>query len=309
MTKLVATSVVRGSQQGESHGGVFLIDLVDQEVRQVIDWNTMDIDWRGRGADRGLRGIAFYKDIVFIAASDELFAYNPDFTLQGSWKNPYLKHCHEISVHQGQVFLSSTGFDSILAFDIEKQKFHWALYVEQQEFRFLGRVFDPVSEGGPLMLNKMHINSVVANPNGMYISGLRTGGMLHFNGKAVNMSATLPNGTHNAQPYQEGVLFNDTVANVVRYASPELSLDQELAFKVPEFPADRMKGMGHDTSSVARPSFGRGLCVVKEGLIAAGSSPSTIALHDLDSGQTALTVTISTDVRNTIHGLEVWPFD
>jgi hypothetical protein len=306
MTKLVATSVVRGSQQGESHGGVFLVDLKDQEVSQAIDWNTMDIDWRGRGADRGLRGIAFHKETVFIAASDELFAYNPDFSLKGSWKSPYLKHCHEISVYQGQVFLTSTGFDSILAFDIEKQKFHWALYVEPEEYRFLGRSFDPMGEDGPLMLNRMHINSVVANRDGMYMAGLKTGGMLHFNGKAVNMSSTLPKGTHNAQPYRNGVLFNDTEANVVRFASPDP--DQERVFRVPVLPPEQLTGVGQDTSNIARPSFGRGLCVVKDGLIAAGSSPSTIALHDMNSSATALSVTISTDVRNAIHGLEVWPY-
>lgn len=306
MAKLVATSVVRGSQQGESHGGVYLIDLADQQVRQVVDWNTMEIDWRGRGADRGLRGIAFHDETVFIAASDELFAYNPDFALKGSWKNPYLKHCHEISVYQGQVFLTSTGFDSILAFDIEKRNFHWALYLEPREFRFHGRAFDPLSEDGPLMLNKMHINNVVANTDGMYIAGLRTGGMLHFNGKQVNMSATLPGGTHNAQPYREGVLFNDTEKNVVRFASPDA--EQERVFRVPVFPEEQLSGMDQDTSKIARPSFGRGLCVVKDGLIAAGSSPSTIALHDMASGETALTATLSTDVRNAIHGLEVWPF-
>jgi hypothetical protein len=306
MARLLATSVVRGSQQGESHGGVYLIDLVGQEVRQVVDWNAMDIDWRGRGADRGLRGIAFHKETVFIAASDELFAYNPDFSLQGSWKNRYLKHCHEISVYQDQVFLTSTGFDSILAFDIGKQKFHWALYVEPREFRFLGRAFDPLSEDGPLMLNKMHVNSVVCSENGMYIAGLRTGGMLHFNGKQVSMSAVLPTGSHNAQPYRGGVLFNDTEANAVRFASPEPGQDR--AFRVPVFPAEKLTGTGRDTSDIARPSFGRGLCVVKDGLIAAGSSPSTVALHDLASGETALSVTLSTDVRNAIHGLEVWPY-
>jgi len=307
MTKLVATSVVRGSQQGESHGGVFLIDLVNQEVSQAIDWNTMDIDWRGRGADRGLRGIAFHNETVFIAASDELFAFNPDFSLQGSWKNPYLKHCHEICVYQDQVFLTSTGFDSILAFDIEKRRFHWALYVEPQEFRFRGRAFDPRAEDGPFMLNKMHINSVVCNSDGMYIAGLRTGGMLHFNGRQVSMSASLPGGTHNAQPYRDGVLFNDTEANAVRFAAPQP--DQERAFKVPVLPAEKLTGAGRDADGVARPSFGRGLCVVRDGLVAAGSSPSTIALHDLASGETAMSVTLSTDVRNAIHGLEVWPFD
>jgi hypothetical protein len=75
--KLVTTSVVRGSHQGESHGGVYLIDLEQRDVRQVVDWNTTAIDWQGRGWDRGLRGIAFDGEVVYIAASDELFAYTP----------------------------------------------------------------------------------------------------------------------------------------------------------------------------------------------------------------------------------------
>lgn len=307
MTTLIATSVVRGSQQGDSHGGVYLIDLEAQSVQQTLDWNTINIDWEGRSADRGLRGIAFYKEIIFIAASDELFAFNRDFSLRGSWRNTYLKHCHEISIHDGKVFLSSTGYDSILAFDIEQEQFHWALHVEIDGFRFKASRFDPNGEEGPLMLNKMHINSVVANADGLYLSGLKSGGMLHFNGKRVNMSATLPTGTHNAQPYQDGVLFNDTQANAVRYASREPESD--CAFKVPVVPKEKLTGTQLDNSQVARASFGRGLCVVKEGLIAAGSSPSTVALHDLTSGETALSVTISTDIRNAIHGLEVWPFD
>ena len=36
--KLIATSVVRGSQQGESHGGVYLIDFENQFVEQHVDW-------------------------------------------------------------------------------------------------------------------------------------------------------------------------------------------------------------------------------------------------------------------------------
>jgi hypothetical protein len=43
--------------------------------------------------------------------------------------------------------------------------------------------------------------------------------------------------------------------------------------------------------------------------IAAGSSPSTIAIHDFDRRKTVQTVTLTYDIRNAIHGLEVWPFD
>jgi hypothetical protein len=53
VTTLIASSVVRGSQQGESHGGIYLVDFQRQAVRQVIDWNSADIDWQGRGWDRG----------------------------------------------------------------------------------------------------------------------------------------------------------------------------------------------------------------------------------------------------------------
>jgi len=119
MMKLLTTSVVRGSNQGDSHGGIYLIDFEQQTVDQKVDWNTTDIDWRGRGADRGLRGIAFDGETVYIAASDELFAYTPDFERIGSWRNPYLKHCHEIFIWERTLFLTSTGYDSILRFDLD----------------------------------------------------------------------------------------------------------------------------------------------------------------------------------------------
>ena len=77
LTILVATSVVRGSRQGESHGGVYVVDFDNQRAAQLLDWNTMGIDWQGRGWDRGLRGIAFDGEVVYIAASDELFAFTP----------------------------------------------------------------------------------------------------------------------------------------------------------------------------------------------------------------------------------------
>ena len=55
-----------------------------------------DIDFTGRGWDRGLRGIEFTDEAVWIAASDELFCYSPTFELIAAYRNPYLRHCHEI---------------------------------------------------------------------------------------------------------------------------------------------------------------------------------------------------------------------
>jgi hypothetical protein len=43
-------------------------------------------------------------------------------------------------------------------------------------------------------------------------------------------------------------------------------------------------------------------------LIAAGSSPSTISIYDVEGRQVVGSVNLSMDIRNAIHGLEIWPF-
>jgi hypothetical protein len=306
--KLVTTSVVRGSQQGQSHGGVYLIDLERRSVRQAVDWNKGDIDWRGRGWDRGLRGIAFDGGLVYIAASDELFAFTPDFRPAGSWRNAYLKHCHEIAVYQRTLYLTSTGCDSILGFDLDAQEFRWAMHVATDQFRFKGTVYDPRKQDGPLMLNKLHINSIHCTQSGMYFTGMRTGGMLLFNGKHVQMAAELPAGSHNARPFRDGVLFNDTEADALRYAGRGEGLEDR-AMPVPRYPDEELLNRDLDASGVARPGFARGLCVLSDSVVAGGSSPSTVSVYDLAGNERLLSVNITMDVRNAIHGLEIWPYD
>jgi hypothetical protein len=266
----------------------------------------MDIDWQGRGWDRGLRGIAFHKDRVFVVASDELFEYNPNFELIASYRNPYLKHCHEICVHEHHLFITSTAFDTILAFNLRNNAFDKAFMVRTDGQSLSMAPYDPNSDGGPLAMNKLHINNIYCEKGGMYISGLKTEGLLLYNGKRIGISATLPSGTHNARPFREGILFNDTQSNKLRYATR--TGEDDCAFNVPLYAkADLLKTEMSD-SRLARQGFGRGLCAISDTLIAAGSSPSTIALYDLEQKKIVKTVNISMDIRNAIHGLEVWPY-
>jgi hypothetical protein len=305
--KLVTTSVVRGSHQGESHGGLYLLDLETQEITQALDWDHVGIDWQGRGWDRGLRGIAFDGGTIYVAASDELFAFAHDFTPVGSWRNPYLKHCHEIAAWERTLFLASTGFDAVLSFDLDRREFTWAMHVITQQFRFLGRAFDPRKDDGPLMLNKLHLNNLHCTKGGMYLSGLRTGGMLLFNGREIQMAVELPPGTHNARPFRDGVLFNDTEANVLRYAGRGEGREDR-AMRVPAYPPEALLHGGMDRSGLARQGFARGLAVLSDSLVAGGSSPSTVSVYDLPGNKRVLSVNLTMDVRNAIHGLEVWPY-
>jgi hypothetical protein len=303
---LIATSVVRGSQQGESHGGVYTIDFDRGEVRQRVDWNTSAIDFTGRGWDRGLRGIELLGERIYIAASDELFLYDRDFEIQDSYRNPYLKHCHEIFRREHLLFLTSTGFDSVLAFDLRRGHFAWGLHVAREAGGWRGRPFDPGSADGPPFENRLHLNSVFADASGLYVAGLRTEALLHVDGRLrLSEACTLPEGAHNARPFRDGVLFNDTGADCVRYAGRN---GGDRAFRIRTYDPAALIGCGLDDSRVARQGFGRGLCAIDERLIAGGSSPSTISLYDLDAGRCLASINLSMDIRNAIHGLEPWPF-
>ena len=82
-----------------------------------------------------------------------------------------------------------------------------------------------------------------------------------------------------------------------QYAATFLSYDEQ-----------ELEHMDADESGVARASFARGLCVLTDSVVAGGSSPSTITLYDLAANEQILSVNLTKDVRNAIHGLEVWPY-
>ena len=169
-----------------------------------------------------------------------------------------------------------------------------------------GAPFDPLGDEGPVASNALHLNNVYCDAAGMYLSGLKTGALVRFDGRTLKRVATLPRGVHNARPWKEGVLFNDTGSDAVRY----VGLDgTEQAFAIHTYDESMINHAGVDDSKIARQGFGRGLCPIDERFIAAGSSPSTITLYDTVLGEKVGFVNLSLDIRNAIHGLEVWPWD
>ena len=306
LPKLILTSVVRGSQQGESHGGIYTVDFEHQQGQQHVDWNTSDIDFEGRGADRGLRGIAFDGDEIYIAASDELFCYDQAFTIQNSYKNPYLKHAHEICRMERRLILTSTGFDSLLAFNLDTKEFDWGFQLRQEYGEWTGHTFDPQTNHGPRLVNDFHVNMVHVDDRGIFLSGLHTNGLLFLtSSNAIKTVCDLPAYTHNPQLWKDGVLFNDTASDCVRYVPHQ---GQEQAYKIITYEEKDIQFSGIDDSNIARQGFGRGLCTIGNRFVAGGSSPSTVTLYDFEAAMVVGSVNLTMDIRNAIHGLEIWPF-
>ena len=201
--------------------------------------------------------------------------------------------------------MTSTGFDSILAFDLTQRLFVWGLYLSKNGQQWVGQAFDPRARGGPAFVNSYHLNMVRVDQDGVSFSGLNTQALLALSSDlTVSEICSLPKGCHNAMSFHDGIIFNDTADDVVRYV-PRSS--RGVAVPVPIFPVEELEYRGVDDSRIARQGFGRGLCVINDRLIAAGSSPSTISIIDLQEGKRLTAVNLTMDIRNAIHGLECWP--
>jgi hypothetical protein len=301
---VLASSVVRGAHLGESHGGLYLVDLQTGSAEPKLDWSRTDIDFEGRGGDRGLRGIAFHGERILVAANAELLVLDRSFRLLESYRHRYLAHCHEISVSGGRVVLASTGFDALLVFDIDARRFVEGWHLAPAGRELLLRRFDPDGPG-PQRSNLFHLNSVTARATEVYFSGLYTPGLLKSDGHGLSLCARLPEGTHNAQLLDGGVVYNDTASDRLCYETP----GARTVIPVPVYARNDILNIERYASAVARPGFARGLCALAPGLIAAGSSPSTVSVYDLRSGRRLDQLNLSMDVRNAIHGLALWPFD
>lgn len=302
--RLLASSVVRGSQLGQSHGGLFLVDLLQGTVEQKLDWNRTEIDISGRGGDRGLRGIAFYQDHIIVAANAEILFLDRQFRWTHTYTCRFLRHCHEIAVHGDLLFVTSTGFDSILSFDLRTRTFVRGLQLRYDQGIASAVGYDPNAAHGPSLSQALHINSVTATATAIYVSGLRMQQLLRINGHEIVAVANLPIGTHNAQPFAGGIIYNDTAADRVCFRSG----DRVLTMSVPSYEPDHIINSERVDPTIARAGFARGLCQVAPGVVAAGSSPSTLSIYDLANGKRIQSRNLSMDVRNAIHGLAVWPY-
>jgi hypothetical protein len=320
LPRVLCSSVIRSVHQGESHGGVYLVDLQTGSAEQVIDWSDATIDWEGRGGDRGLRGIAFHDGLVYLAASDEVFVYDRQFRRQGSFRNRYLKHCHEISVASDRLYLASTGYDSVLEYDMHAQAFTRAWMVRHglsaKVVKRLGRrprprfrPYDPNGDDGPAPADTTHVNNVWPQDGALFVCGTRLGTMWEIrpDDRQDRMSAfaTVPRGTHNARPFRDGVLFNHTASDRIVYADRRGV--PRATFALPTYPSEALEHADLP-GDLARPTFGRGLAVFDDSIVIGGSSPATITAYEIDGGRRVASVNITMDVRNAVHGLEVWPF-
>ncbi len=303
MTILIATTLTRGGAQNDGSDAIFLIDLANQRAQQILRWNSLK-SANEKFSKTAPRAIAFDGDRVFVAGDGILFEFDPQLQLVATYECPYLGQCLDISRYRRRLYLVSSDYDSILGFDLDSNAFRWGLHVTRDRRGLRAQPFKPGAKNGPRPTSHLGLNSLHCVREGMFLSGQNTRGLHVYTGQYIRKAATLPDNIENALPYRDGVLFNDTGKRLVRFV-PESG--PQKVFNVPVYNPELLTHVGDEDTAIQQ-SYGRGLCVIDDRLIAAGSSPSTVTVYDLDAMKTVQSINLSMDIRTSIYGLDVWPY-
>jgi len=308
--KVIASSVIRATYRGESHGGLYVVDLETGKFECVLDWDYPKIRWEGKGGDRGLRGLIFHGDKLFTSGARELFMLNQNFELVEEYTNQYLDGTHELAMQGGQIYNIANVNDSILVFDLHTKR--WT-----KGYQLLkGETFDPEDStydiGGR---EQIHINSITIQDRWMCISGSKTN-FLHMINldtlemKNIPLTGLYPipgNGPeghgHNAQFWRDGVVYSSTCGGFTVYQDYEGNILKK--WWTPDFDKPIIRHNLLDRHDHARAKFTRGMALTKDYVIV-GTSPATVHAFSLDSDKPVASVNLTMDIRNSICGMALY---
>ncbi len=301
MTKVICSSVIRASQRGDSHGGIFVVDIDTGDYEQILDWNRPDINWDGRGGDRGIRSMRFYNNELYAIAGNAVLVFNREMKLQREFKLDCLINTHECSLQGDFLYVIANLFDSILVLDLKKQM--WVNSWHFQGGMDATCLFDPFIKNDlyPSPKDILHLDSVTVYKNMMFYSGdkmttvkalnLRNGQQFSY-AKGVDKS-------HNAQPYKGGVIYNIARNSKTIFMNTYGDIDWE--GDTPLYSKDDMIDKA-ESEKIAKQGYTRGMCLIDDKIIV-GSSPATINVFTLEDSKPIQSIRISKDIRNSICGI------
>lgn len=122
MTHLLATTIVRGSAAHETSGYLYVVDLEERAVAArspIMEAPLRDGDPNPRGGMRGGRGLAVNGDEIFVANFSAVYRFDADWRLLNVISHPACADIHDITFHDGSLWVTSTRNDLILQFSPE----------------------------------------------------------------------------------------------------------------------------------------------------------------------------------------------
>jgi hypothetical protein len=297
---VIASSVIRSTRRGESHGGLYVVDFNDDTVEQKLDWNYPHIRWDSGGGDRGLRGMIFHNDLLYTAGATALFVFNKNFELVEQYTCPTFDGSHELFLYNNKIYSISNQYDAILVFDLTKND--WVLGY-QHILNQPPRIFDPYCTNLQRS-DSLHLDSISVYNDIMFYAGSTTKYIYGLHIYTLQQRAYLlakPN-THNAQFWKDGIVFNRALESDTIYQVGENIIHR---WATPIMKKETVTHM--DYSDYARTEYTRGMVVYKD-FVCIGTSPASVHMLNLDSIDPVKSSIISHDIRNSVCGMSHYPW-
>jgi hypothetical protein len=152
---------------------------------------------------------------------------------------------------------------------------------------------------GPILNDTIHLNNVYVDENNVYISCAKFPFMFCIADDEINYYTKLPVWCHNARPFNNGVIMNDTYHNKIMFKS---YAGHKTFCDIVIYPEEEL--LHNSNKKIARQGYARGL-VVEGDLVAGGSAPATVTIYEKMQRKRVITMTM--DVRDSVHGLSAVP--
>ena len=309
--KILASSVIRSTHRGESHGGIFLINTETKEKELVVDWDDPTIDFSSGGGDRGIRGMSFYGDYLYAAGANSILVFDRNFKLTEKYNHYLMDGTHEIFIQDNLIYNISNCFDAILIFDLEKKEWTEGFqHIKGRRPEFFNPQCDIISRADTL-----HLDSVSVKDDWIWYAGSTTEflyGINRITREFVEIPLCYKN-THNAQFWKDGIVFNRSLESDTVYQIPanngkiyEVDWKIEQRWRTPIFPKDQLKN-AHLPADHARSEYTRGMVLGKtssgEDSVIIGTSPATVHEFVLGEDEPINTINLTNDLRNSMCGI------
>lgn len=304
---ILASSVIRSTHRGDSHGGIYSVNLETDEVKQLLDWNNPNINWEGRGGDRGIRGLAFWGDLLYAVAGNELFSFKfvgGKLIMEDCYDSPYLTLTHEAWRHGTKLYICAGGTDSILVFDLVAKEWEGSWYHDKDSHPD-AYSFDPLNNEDShktFIGGFMHLDSVYANDDYMWYSGAYTDGLWRKdlrNGRTKKFKLVYAD-THNARPYKGGFVYNLSRLSKTIWEQDGIVVSE---WDTPKRPLSELTNTGLPQDCAVQ-GYTRGMVTYNEYVIT-GTSPAAINVFSIGQKDPVKTVNLTNDIRNSICGMVI----
>jgi len=321
--KIICSTVVRAAKQGDTHGGLYVIDVDTEEILHHQPYTDDFVNDNERGGERGLRGIVVLDDRIVVADSGGLIELDKEtYKITKRLRDDQIfKSIHEICYFDDNIWVTSTAYDAIAKIDLDfRLSGFWEVIGENKsDYKALIGLRE-INPGEAPEEDNFHINSISANNKRLVFGGLIT----HlYDFETMNVVNPMPiiNGSksfqHNFYEYPEFYAVNlttfgylglihsdDSVHTMPNSFNNESTGIERTLLRTRFLVLPKAKKVKYYADDIAKSNWNRGLARHGD-LLFVGSSPARIIVLNMKDGKIEKIIQLEEDIRHCIHGLEI----